>query len=117
MSSTFVRVALVLVGIVLLGAGWLAWIQEEKIGSGTNFLVAVTQGNRMDGSAIVYDVDEEAGTRTKVFEGSPEEAQEYTAARGAEGKSFVTPGRLFALGGVLLFAVLYGRKLSVSKGA
>lgn len=118
MSSTLVRIVLALVSIVLLGAGWLAWIQEEKVGSGANLLVAVTQGNGMDARAIVYDTDEQAGTRTIVFEGTPEEAQEYAAARVAEGKSFVIPGLLLALGGVLLLvAVLYRRKPNVTSRA
>lgn len=118
MSSTLVRIVLALIGTVLLGVGWLAWIQEEKVGSGTNFVIAVTQGNKVEGSAVVYDIDEQGGTRTKVFEGSPEEAQEYTAARVAEGKSFVIPGLLLALGGVLLLvAVLYRRSPNVTNRA
>jgi hypothetical protein len=115
MTSRLVRIVLVLAGIVLLGAGWLAWMTEDEFGSGTDFSIK-SIGTR--GDVIVYETNEQTGTRTEVFEGSPEDAREYMKKRRAEGRSFVTPGLLLALGGVLLVAgVLYRRKTAVPSSA
>jgi hypothetical protein len=98
--STLVRVALVLIGIALLGAGWLAWIEEEKVGSGTDFS---TMPGAMPGSVIVFETDEQDPSKqTRVFDGPIQEANRYMDERRAEGKSFIIPGLLLVLGGMLV---------------
>jgi len=110
MHSAAARIALALVGVVLLVSSFVGWAIENEYGSGTNFAIE-GQGQ---GNVIVFDIDEQAGTRARVFEGSTEEAQAYIEQRQAEGKSFLFPGSLLALGGVLLLvAVLYPRKRKV----
>ena len=67
------RVLIAVLGLVVAFVGLVAWSIEGEYGSGRNFLIQTHQG----GPAIVYDVDEEEGTRTQVFEGSPREALAY----------------------------------------
>jgi hypothetical protein len=91
----------VLVGLAVGLVGLFAWSFEQEYGSGTNFAIE----NR-DGTLVVYDVDEQAGTESPVFEGPAQEAHAYIERRRAEGESFVIPGLIVALGAVLVVAGL-----------
>jgi hypothetical protein len=91
------RILLVTVGLVIAFVGYVAWAIEAEYGSGTNFRVE----SQPDGTQIVYDVDEQAQTSTPVLEGSKQEASAYMERRRAEGESFIVPGLVIALGGVL----------------
>lgn len=98
MRSKSARIALMSVGALVLLFAYVAWAVEREYGSDTNFELETDE----TGTTIVYDVDEQAGTRTVVFEGSIEEAQAYVDDRREQGKSFVVPGSLLALGAALL---------------
>lgn len=76
------RVLIAVVGLLVAFVGWVAWSIEGEYGSGTLFVVETHQ----DGSAIVYDVDEQEGTRTPVFEGSQQEAVAFMERRRSEGR-------------------------------
>jgi hypothetical protein len=73
-------------------------------GSGTDFFVK-TEG---DDSVVVYDVNEEREqARTKVFQGTMQEAAAYIERRRAEGESFLIPGLVIVAGvGSLLSSAL-----------
>lgn len=79
------RVLIAVLGLVVAFVGLVAWSIEGEYGSGTDFLVQTHQG----GPAIVYEVDEEKGTRTQVFEGPRREAQAYMERRRSEGENFL----------------------------
>jgi hypothetical protein len=96
------RVLIAILGFVVAFVGLVAWSIEGEHGSGTNFLVETHQ----DGSAIVYDVDEQAGTRTPAFEGSQREAQEYMKRRRSEGENFLLPALIIAAGAMLVVFAL-----------
>ncbi len=87
-----------LVGLVVALVGWFAWSIEQEYGSGTNFYLEMKPGHMV----VVYDVDEQAGTRSPVFEGSSQDAEAYMERRRAEGESFVIPGLIIAFGVVLV---------------
>ena len=101
------KVMLVILGLLVIFGGWVAWTIEDEYGSGTNFKVQTSQ----DGAVIVYDVDEQ-GTDAMVFEGSEQEAQAYMEQRRAEGKSFVVPGVVIAVGALLLVGALVAPRRS-----
>ncbi len=92
------RILLVLVGLAVVMVGWFSWSLEQEYGSGTNFGLEI----KPDDTVVVYDVDEQAGTRSPVFEGSSQDAEAYMERRRAEGESFVIPGLVVALGVVLV---------------
>lgn len=100
MRSWKARILLVLVGLAVVIAGWLSWSFEQEYGSGTNFGLKI----KPDKTVVVYDVDEQPGTKSPVFEGSSQDAEAYMEQRRAEGESFVIPGLVVALG-VVLFVV------------
>ena len=96
------RGLIAVLGLVVAFVGLVAWSIEGEYGSGTNFLIQTHQG----GPAIVYDVDEEEGTRTQVFEGSPREALAYMERRRSEGENFLIPTLVIAAGAVLVMLAL-----------
>lgn len=96
------RVVIAVLGLLVALVGVVAWSIEGEYGSGTNFLVETHQ----DGPAIVYDVDEEKGTRTQVFEGSPREAVAYMERRKSEGENFLLPALVIVAGAMLVVLAL-----------
>ncbi len=86
-------VVLTVCGAVLVLIGLFARSLESEYGSGLNFSIE----NR-DGTAIVYEVNEQADTRQQVFEGSPEDALAYTDRRREEREDLFVPNLLIALG-------------------
>jgi hypothetical protein len=92
-----IRILLLLVGLAVGLVGLFAWSFEQEYGSGANFGL-----ESRDGTVVVYDVDEQAGTESPVFQGSAQQAQAYMERRRAEGESFVIPGLIVALGAVLV---------------
>ena len=96
------QVLIAVLGLVVAFVGLVAWSIEGEYGSGTDFLVQTHQG----GPAIVYEVDEEKGTRTQVFEGPRREAQAYMERRRSEGENFLIPTLIIAAGAVLVVVAL-----------
>lgn len=79
--SRLTRLGLVALGLILLFAGWALWSFQDEYGSGLNFL-AESDAN---GRTVVYEVDEQTSSRTPVFEGSVQEAQESVEGRQRRG--------------------------------
>lgn len=104
------KVMLVILGLLVVFGGWVAWSIEDVYGSGTNFLVQTSQ----DGSVIVYEDVDGQGTDEVVFEGSEKEAQAYIEQRRAEGKSFVVPSVVIAVGALLVVGALVAPRRSGS---
>lgn len=100
--STRYRVLIAVLGLLVAFVGLVAWSIEGEYGSDTNFVVE-THHNR---PAIVYDVDEQQGTRTPVFEGSKQEALAYIERRRSEGENFLLPGLIIAAGAMLVVLAL-----------
>ena len=96
------RVLIAVVGLLVAFVGWVAWSIEGEYGSGTPFVVETHQ----DGSAIVYDVDEQEGTRTPVFEGSQQEAVAFMERRRSEGENFLLPALIIVAGALLVVVAL-----------
>jgi hypothetical protein len=64
--------------------------RSRRVRLGNELLVETHQ----DGPTIFYDdVDEEKGTRTQVFDGSPREAAAYMERRRSEGEDFLYQSR------------------------
>lgn len=98
MRSWWARMLLVLVGLVVMFAGLVAWGVEDEYGSDTNFKIEI----RPEGRAFVYDVDEQAQSGSPVFEGTAQEAAAYVDRRRAEGESFVVPALIVGAGATLV---------------
>lgn len=103
--STVGRVGLVVVGLVVVFGGMVAWSFEDEYGSNTNFAVQGPPG----GNVVVLAVDEQAGTNTPVFEGPEEEGLAYIEQRRSVGKDFLVPGLVIAAGALLVLAALLAR--------
>lgn len=103
--SRAVRVAVGVLGglVVLVGVG--VWSLGSEYGSGLNF------SSQTDGTVHrVLEVDEQApdteGRFTVVFEGTEEEAAAYIEQRRAEGTNLVIPGLIIGVGGLIVLAAL-----------
>ena len=99
------RVGLVVVGLIVIFVGMVAWSFEDEYGSDTNFAMQGPPG----GNVIVYDVDEQAGTNTPVFEGPEEEAMAYVEQRRSVGRDFLVPGLAIAVGVTMVLAGILTR--------
>jgi hypothetical protein len=95
------RVLVGVIGVVVALAGLLWWTLEAEYGSGLNFEV-VGAGD----AATVYEVDETAGARRSVFEGTEEEALAYIERRQGEGENLLFPGLVVGAGALLILMAL-----------
>lgn len=103
--SRATRVAVGVLGglVVLVGLGLWSW--ESEYGSGLDF------STESDGTVHrVLEVDEQApdseDRRTVVFEGTEEEALAYIEQRRAEGTNLVIPGLIIGVGALIVIAAL-----------
>jgi hypothetical protein len=92
--SRFVRIGLIVLGLVAALGGLVAWSIEDEYGSGLDYSL-IPRG----GSTFVYE--EQAG-QEPVFVGSRVEAFEYMDQKRAAGESFVLPGAIIATGAILV---------------
>lgn len=93
------RAAVAIFGVLVLLGGLLAWGFAREYGSGLNFAM---EGEGR--SVTVYEVDEQRGVQTPVFQGSEVDALAYTESRRAEETSYLVPSLIIAAGGVLVLA-------------
>ena len=92
------RVALGVLGLVVVLVGLLTWSLESEYGSGLNFSMSNTAG----GEWVVSEIDEHAGTSEVVFTGSQEEASAYTDQRRSDGVSLLLPGLMIGAGALMV---------------
>jgi hypothetical protein len=86
------RIGLVVLGVIVVFAGLVAWTVEDQYGHGLDFTLE---------GRFVY----ETGVDRPVFEGSAEEAREYMERRrAAVERDFVVPGVVIVLGVALVIA-------------
>ncbi len=110
------RVAVGVLGglVVLVGLG--VWSLESEYGSGLNFSV------ESDGTVHrVFEIDEQApdpeDRLTVVFEGTEEEASAYIAQRRAETTNLVIPGLVVGVGVLTVIAALIPIRRTPPNGA
>jgi len=100
--------------VVLVGLG--VWSLESEYGSGLNF------STESDGTVHrVFEVDEQAPEPehrfTVVFEGTEEEALAYIEQRRAEGTNLVIPGLIIGVGALIVIAGLIPIRRTPPNGA
>lgn len=103
--SRAARVAVGVLGGLVVLVGMVAWSLESEYGSGLNF------ATESDGTVHrVFEVDEQAQEPedrfTVVFEGTEEEASAYIAQRRAEETNLVIPGLIIGVGALIVIAAL-----------
>lgn len=110
--SISARVALAVIGLVVIMFGLGAWAFETEYGGN-----GVGGMELSDGVTRVFDVDEQSvdadghQVTTIVFEGTEEEAQAFAHKRWQEGRNYLIPGLVIGLGGLLFIgAFMPGRK-------
>ncbi len=113
--SRATRVAVGVLGglVVLIGLG--VWSLESEYGSGLNFSV------EFDGTVHrVFEVDEQApepeDRSTVVFEGTEQEAMSYIEQRRAEGTNRIIPGVIIGVGTLMVIAALIQIRNTPTKG-
>ena len=114
--SRTARVAVGVLGglVVLVGLG--VWSLETEYGSGLNF------STESDGTVHrVFEVNEQAPEPedrfTAVFEGTEEEASAYIEQRRAEGRNLVIPGLIIGVGALIVIAALLPNRETRTNGA
>jgi hypothetical protein len=114
--SRAARVAVGVVGglVVLVGLG--VWSLESEYGSGLNFSVEIEGAVHR-----VLEGDEQApdpeDRRTVVFEGTEEEASAYIEQRRAEETNLVIPGLIIGVGILIVIAALIPIRKTPPNGA
>ena len=103
--SRAARIAVGVLGGLVLLAGLGVWSLESEYGSGLNF------STESDGTVHrVLEVDEQAPESedrlSVVFEGSEEEALAYIERRRAEETNFVIPGVIIGVGALIVVGAL-----------
>lgn len=99
------RVAVAVLGGLVVVVGLGVWSWESEYGSGLNF------STESDGTVHrVFEVDEQApepeDRLTVVFEGTEEGALAYIEQRRAEGTNLVIPGLIIGVGALIVIAAL-----------
>jgi hypothetical protein len=104
------RVLFGTLGVLVVSAGLAWWTLETEYGSSLDLDFVVEEG---EGDVVrVYEVDEgsvgpEGNPRAvPVFEGTGDEAREYTAQRRAGGTNHLVPGLVVAAGALVVLAAL-----------
>lgn len=103
--SRAARVAVGVLGGLVVLVGLVAWGVESEYGSGLNFSA------ESDGTVYrVFEVDEQAPDPEDrfvvVFEGTEEEASAYIEQRRAEETNLVIPGLIVGVGALIVSAAL-----------
>ena len=88
------RIVLIVLGLLVVVGGLVAWDIEDEYGSGLDFSMMPR-----DGQTAVFDA--QAG-QEPVFVGSRDEAFEYMERKRSAGESFVLPGAIIAAGAVVV---------------
>jgi hypothetical protein len=88
------RIVLIVLGLVAVVGGLVAWDVEDEYGSGLDFST-MPRG----GQTAVFEA--QAGEEP-VFVGSRDEAFEYMERRRSAGESFVLPGAIIVVGAILV---------------
>lgn len=94
---TWHRVGVAIFGLMVVLVGLVVWDFTQEYGSGLNFA--------MEGagdSVTVYEVDEQRGVQTPVFQGSGVDALAFTERRRAEETSYLVPALIIGAGVVLV---------------
>ncbi len=102
--SRFIRIGLIVLGLIAVLGGLVAWSIEDEYGSGLDYSLMPR-----DGSTYVYE--EQAGEEP-VFVGSRDEAFEYMEQQRAAGESFVLPGAIIASGAILVIVGAFAGRRS-----
>lgn len=95
------RVAVGVVGLIVVVVGLVAWSLETEYGGN-----AVAGSEFSNGVERVFDIVDGAldaeghPVTTIVFEGTPAEAQAYMTQRWSEGRNYTLPGLVIAIGGL-----------------
>jgi hypothetical protein len=103
--SRAARVAVGVLGILVVLVGLTVWSLTAEYGSGLNF------STESDGTVHrVFEVDEQApepeDRSTAVFEGTAAEASAYIEQRRAEETNLVIPGLIIGVGALLVIVAL-----------
>ena len=98
--SRLARGSLVVLGLVVMWAGGVAWSLETNYGSGSSWAIEQPAG----GPVRLYSVDEVAGEETLVLEGSEEEIREYIEEYEESGRSYVFPGLVIGSGALIVIS-------------
>lgn len=96
---TWHRVGVAIFGLLVVLVGLVVWGFTQEYGSGLNFAM-----EGVGDSVIVYEVDEQGGVQTPVFQGSGVDALAFTERRRAEETSFLVPSLIIGAGAVLVIA-------------
>lgn len=100
-------IGLIVLGVVLVLVGMVAWGWETEYGSGNDSMIEV---DAITDVAKVYDLDEQAGTRELVFEGTTAEAQAYAEEQRTSGRNYMIPALILAAGGALILLGVWPRR-------
>jgi hypothetical protein len=114
--SRAARVAIGVLGGLVVLVGLVAWSLESEYGSGLNF------STESDGTVHrVFEVDEQAPDSEDrfivVFEGTEEEASAYIEQRRAEGTNLVIPGLIIGVGVLIVIVALIPIRKTPPDGA
>lgn len=103
------RIAIGVLGLLVIAVGWLAWELETEYGGNTPDGAAATE----DGLVAVFNyvndqaTDPEGPDATSiVFVGTEEEAEAYMDQRSREGRNYVVEGAIIAAGVLLVVAAI-----------
>jgi hypothetical protein len=102
--SRFFRIGLIVLGLVAVLGGLVAWSIEDEYGSGLDYSLMPR-----DGSTYVYE--EHAGEEP-VFVGSRDEVFEYMEQQRAAGESFVLPGAIIVAGAIVAIVGAFGGRMT-----
>jgi hypothetical protein len=102
------RITLGVLGVLTVLVGTAAWsFETEYGGNGPGEIQHLA-----DGTERVYDVSEQEvddhghPVRTLVFEGTPAEVEAYIEQRRSEGRNYLIPSLIVAVGAVLIIGAL-----------
>lgn len=110
---TGARIAIGVVGLLVIAVGLLAWELETEYGGNAVGGAAAAE----DGLIAVFDVDEQAtepegdAATSIVFVGTEEEAQAYMDQRWREGRNYVVEAAIIAVGVLLVVAAVIPTRL------
>jgi hypothetical protein len=101
--SRAVRIGLIVLGVVALLGGIVAWSIEDEYGSGLDYTTRPS-----DGEVAVFEAS--AGAEP-VFVGSRDEAFDYMEQERSARESFVIPGTIIVAGAILVIVgTVVGRR-------
>jgi hypothetical protein len=108
--SVVMRIILGILGVLALLIGLAAWsFENEYGGEGAGAEMEMLA----DGTVGVYDVDEQSTDgeghpgRVLVFEGTQEEVDAWVAEQQSQGRNYLIPGLIIAVGVVLVVGAVF----------